>query len=931
MFRHSRFGMRKALGAALLTAFGGVGVAPPPAYAQFYSFSGSVGTAPTNFFPIDVSVASHDFTGHSLLVGNGAVGSFSALSGAQMRLDALNIGLGGTGDGTVAVTGPNAKLELGGAPARLVVGTWGTGSLTVSAGGVIDATLNAGACTAGDCYNFVGLGAGSTGSLTVTGVGSEVRTLRGFQVGQASVIPGLGTPGGTTNATVSVLNGGTLRTEFAVLGTPPLGPNVLGTERTNATVTIDGAGSKWIVTRNSIDNEGPYLYAARHANATVNMTVSNGGKLVVDGVGSTGNDNGIILGQDGGHASLTVTGAGSLVRSVGGGVPFIGAGFAGQGSFSVLAGATAEAMIFVAGEHAGSHGELLIDGVGSQLTLSGVARLPGPNSEVGAFALGDDSGSFGQGIVRNGGRLLATDGGADSRGTGARPAGWVGGTEAGVTRGVLRIEGAGSAVEIVGNTLGLAPGVPDNINPVVGVGAYAGNQGELFVTGGGRLQLTGHAVSTVADTRPTLLTIGGRDDLAPGGTGSALVSGAGSEIRVVGSDGFIVVGRKGNGSLTIQDQGRVESAVMNVGRGVGSNGTLVLDNARLDLSGQWTGSTVPGAALTLGNRGGTGTAAISNGSVVEITNFGAKGATLSLGGTAENPLGHGVLTLSGGSRISLSAAAGLATLSVGHDGSGVLSMDGHSSIDLSDGNTFLGRLATGSGTVVMSQSSTLRSGYVGVGSTPGIDTGVGSLMVGSGSAVTAQTVEVGTRGLLGGSNGTINGTVIVRGTLAPGESPGRLTINGGLQMQSPGRMVLEVQADGHGGFITDQVVLTKGSVFDLSAAAIEFHFLGDTDPAAFLATGLFDMDTFLRWLDGTVESGLSAAFAPGDDWGDVLANAQFRAFSDHWTVSALDLRADGGFAASIQAVPEPSTWALLLAAFTGFWLISVARRRRGSG
>ena len=141
--------------------------------------------------------------------------------------------------------------------------------------------------------------------------------------------------------------------------------------------------------------------------------------------------------------------------------------------------------------------------------------------------------------------------------------------------------------------------------------------------------------------------------------------------------------------------------------------------------------------------------------------------------------------------------------------------------------------------MTMSDGSTVDADYVGVASTPDADGGVGTLIV-SHSSVTATTIEVGRNGLIGGDEGTINGNLVVRGTLAPGESPGRMIINGGVLLENEGKIILDVASDGHGGFLTDEVVLTLGSSFAFGSSKVVFNFLGDTDPNAFGASGRFD-------------------------------------------------------------------------------------------
>ncbi len=923
--RHRQYSFARPLAWAVASiALLGAGL-PAQAETQYYDYSGSVGTYPFDFFPIDPFTSFYDFSGDTLFVGSSAPGSFSVFAGAWMKIDGLSLGDGGIGNGTANVSG--GRIDLGGDTNRLQVGNWGTGSMTVSAGGLVDATVNAGACVL-HCYNFVGNGAGTTGTLTVTGSGSEVRTLRSFTVAQAAVFPGFGTLGGTTNGFVNVLDGGTLRTEGAWISTGPQGPNALGTERTFATIVIDGPGSQWIVTRDSIDNTTANINVSTHANAQASINITGGGKLIVDGAGSVGPFDGISLASNGGHADLTVSGVGSAVNVIGAN-PYINvgnSGATGQGSFSVLDGATTSAMFLNVGRNS-AQGALSIDGAGSLMTLSGVGT-PGVAGTAGA-SVGRDGGN-GNVTVSNGGRLFITDGGADSRPNVSSPALFIG---RGVgSTGALTIDGPGSTVEIVSTSLGLGPGVPDNYNPFVAIGSDnpGTTSGEMTVSNGGKLLLTGNAVSTVADSRTTSLNIGGRSGTP--GRGVATVTGAGSEIVLSGYDTLINVGREvgSSGTLNVLDHGRVASTSLAIGASV--LGTVIVDNASIALNGYRTDLTpVTGAGTTVG-RGvsGHGVLTLTNGARLTIENNTLSGG-MSIGGDSYLSGGSGTVTLSGGSSIESFGTVG-GSISVGRSGNGELNLDGGSSVSVGTSRSvFVGTQAGAVGTVSVRGSSSLVAGYVGVGSTPGVDTGHGTLIVSSGSSVTATTVEVGVNGLLGGAEGTINGNVIVRGTLSPGESPGRIIINGGIRLDGDGIIMLDVASDGHGGFLTDEVILTPGSSFEFGASSkVVFNFLGDTDPNAFGASGKFGMDTFMRSGDATTDSGLSTVFAPGTDWGSYYTSGQFSAQSNAYDVTNLTFNSDGSFGVVAVPVPEPAEWALMLA---GFALLSVlssacARARR---
>ena len=897
----------------------------PPARAQFFSHSGSVGTFPFNFFPINGAVSFYDMSGNTLFVGSSAPGSFSALAGALLKADHLTVGNGGSGSGSVTVSGSPTRIELGGTGNRLEVGNWGSGSMLVSAGALVDATLNAAACTApgASCRSFIGNGAGSTGTLSVTGVGSEVRTLRSFTVGQAAVYPGFGTPGGTTNATLNVLNGGTLRTEGASVGAGPAGPNALGTERVFANVTVDGVGSQWIVKQNSVDaNAVASFSAGTHANAQATITVSNGGKLLVDGSSSPGPFDFMNLGVNGGRVDMTVTGIGSSVE-VKGNNPVLQVGRSGaaaQASFSVLAGASASAMFLNVGRD-GARGSLLIDGTGSQLTLAG-AGTPG----VGGAAFGNVGRDGGNGsvTVSNGGRLLVTDGGADTRLGGGSP-GVIVGRGAGGT-GLLEIKGGGSKVEIVSSSLGLGLGVPDNFNPYMSLGRDVGSSGELRVSDGGKLLMTGTAITSLADQRYTGLVIGGRTQNVAGGVGRASITGAGSEVRMSGTDAYVSVGRGAGsqGFLDVLNKGHLESTGLDVGWTAGT-GTMTINDATVRLSG---GPFVDGggAGMTIGaGAGSVGTVALNNAARISLSSDTAPFG-INVGGFRTLDGGSGTLTMAGGSVIDYSGTAARAlTIARSLGSTGSMTMTEASSVVLgSNGSLLIGRVVGATGELTMRTGSTLSANYVGVGSVPGVDTGTAKLIL-TDSTLTAATVEIGARGTLGGNNGTVNGFVINRGTLAPGESPGKIIINGGIRNEGDGQLVLDVQSDNLGGFLTDALILTKNSTFDFGAMKVLFNFVGDTDPNLFMGSGKFDMDNFLLSRDGQTDSGLSSVFTQGTVWSDVFSAAQFSATADGFDVTSLTFSSDGRFGVIAVAVPEPTTWAML---FLGVALLVLRTRSR---
>ena len=783
---------RHAVAIAIALALG----APGLAQAQFYSVSGSVSSAPVNLFPINTSQALLDLGANRLLVGGNALGSFAALAGAQMTVGQLVAGYGGFGTGSINVSGAGALVQVGGS-GRLDIGSWGTGSLNVSGGAIVDAAVNLADCANPGvfCGNNIGNGAGSTANLLVTGTGSELRTLGFFGVGGAQVRTvanggfNFGTIGGTTTADIKVLAGGSLRTANTTIGQGAFGPAATGTESAYATVLIDGPGSKWVVGRNTVNNGTALMSIGGSASGSGAVTVSNGSLLRIDGTGSAGPFDGLNVGSNG-TGSLTVSGLGSRVEVVSALNPYINVGTnnsAANGSFQILAGATAKSLYANVGRN-GGFGAMVVDGSGSLLELSGVGVVIAntqANGSPGFINIGRNSGN-GQVTVSNGGRILISDGGLNGRVGGGSP-GLIVGRDANSV-GLLTISGPGSTVEIMSTALtGLTPGEGDNFNPFVAIGydTPASAQGALLIKAGGKLILTGNAVSTTTNGRTTGLNIGGRNGTA--GNGSATVTGAGSEIRVGGYDAYIGVGRTvgSTGTLQVLDQAKVSST--NFAIGVDAIGTVTVDNALIALSGHRTDSSNVGAGSTVGRgTNGVGQLNLSNGAQFTIAPDVLLGG-MSIGGDQFLAGGSGSLVMSGGSAIRYLGSLSGNVISIGYNGNGSASLTGASSIDVGDaGNAYVGRLVGGTGTLAMDTGSTLRAGQVAIGgNSDTVAGGNGSVTLsGAGtelrSAGASGFMSVGRSGI--GSLSVTNQAKVAAIVLNVGRAPGSvgtLTVNNG--------------------------------------------------------------------------------------------------------------------------------------------------------
>jgi T5SS/PEP-CTERM-associated repeat protein len=618
---------------------------------------------------------------------------------------------------------------------------------------------------------------------------------------------------------------------------------------------------------------------------------------------------------------------GATVSILGSGERDFDVGHAGTGSgaLTVTNGSTIVASRFGVADNGGS-GTATIDR--STINLDGVIFGNGTNGAGVRVGRGD--GAVGVLNLQNGSVIninnSITNASVLLGGTGVL----AGGT------GTLNMSG-GSSINFTGSAMGasLQVGAIDGTGFMTMSGASTVNVG---ATGSAIVGNTAIANGTLtvgggSSITSNVIAIGGNSDTAAGGTGSAVVTGPGSALNALGANAFLGVGRGGTGSLSVGDQGTIAATAMSVGRGATGFGTLSVDNATLNLSGQQTTGNFVGANLSIGLFGGTGSATITNHSVVTISNPGTAGASLNVGGTGLAPTGNGVLNVSD-SQINVLAAPGQATVRIGHDGNAVATLTnstlnaGNRTASAADGTLIIAGQPGSTGVLALNGGTVVNAGYVGVGATPAGGPGGTGVLILNDSTVNTTTFEIGALGLLSGNGGVINasGNVIVGGTISPGNSPGRVTIDCNLITLPGSLLILDVLGTGD-GFSIDHVRIGNNSTFDLRALHIVFNFLGNTDPNSFAASGGFDLDNFLQSLDlqtGGV-SGLSTAFAPGQHWGDVVDPAAITAVSSAYDISNLQLNPDGTVNVVAVPVPEPETWAILAVGL--MTLGAIARRR----
>ncbi len=181
----------------------------------------------------------------------------------------------------------------------------------------------------------------------------------------------------------------------------------------------------------------------------------------------------------------------------------------------------------------------------------------------------------------------------------------------------------------------------------------------------------------------------------------------------------------------------------------------------------------------------------------------------------------------------------------------------------------------------------------------------------SGGRVEARNVNVRSGGTLTGDGGTIAADVILDGgTIAPGASPGTMTIDGDLEVFD-GILAFEIAGSAPGLF--DRLVVTGDLIAD--ALSIEVTFLDGFLPMAGDAFDLLDV------------AGTAEVFALGGatfSFFGVPEGAATGAF-DGGVFSVAAAPGDGGGGDPVAPIPVPAGLPMLLLALGG----TAALRRRG--
>ena len=220
---------------------------------------GTVGNLPGGLGTVTVTGAGSNWSNAgSVVVGGQGTGTLTIQDGGTVSSGGGSVGLSAGSTGTVTVTGPGSSW-INGPSGGLNIGSFGTGTLTIANGGrVINITPSPA---------NIGNGAGSQGTVTVTGPGSSLEQHSGVNIGNwAPARSRLRTAALSRGPVVIATNAGAIGTLNigAGAGDPAAAPGTL----TAASVAF-GAGTG---TLNFNHTSADYVFApAISGNGTVNV------------------------------------------------------------------------------------------------------------------------------------------------------------------------------------------------------------------------------------------------------------------------------------------------------------------------------------------------------------------------------------------------------------------------------------------------------------------------------------------------------------------------------------------------------------------------------------------------------------------------------------------------------------------------------------
>lgn len=817
------------------------------------------------------------------------------------------------GRGIVTINGGTLMLAPTGSGADVsVTGASGTSTATFTYGGSGTLSLNKGANNS--LTYTTGSTGGSMGSVVRSGYGTLVIATSGSgSLGSTEkfIVNSTTTPtvtNGMVSASIvgydSVTRKGNFLTYDATNGfkaaTYSLSNTFTGSDNTKIVditnaISTGGAVSAYALRTSAVINNTGYTLTLGGSAAGEAGLILNGGSISGGSLAFASSNEGLIYtNEDGGSisASLVTNGAittfGPGVLTLSGSATRNGATNATTVNGGTLKITNANAL-YAAGKTSGT----VTVNAGAAFELAGIDYSAG-GSDVAAIVLaGNDAAlrasggttiynkASGNGIVVK--NLSTSDGSRLSVNIEAASATDV----LDIRSGIAATGGTTSLSAPLINISGLGTVLLSGSANSTGVTTGANGYYSWDVNGGGKLLVTSTSANPLGVADNTVKVSNGTLGLGSDNTtnytyllNGGTLAGVGGGIRTIDADSTIVLNAGTTSTIDLKD----------AGIGATENMNLVYDgvisgsgNIKVDASGSGSGKLTLGGSNTY-----TGTTAVNGGELEVNGSLAAgsavtvkSGAVLSGSGTV-----HGTVGVTGGTVRGNGLSMGAVTFSGGSTLSGTTSA---SSYTVSSGTTTASGHATTTGTLSVAMGATFNNtGF----------TEANTVNVISGATLTNDGTLKGFVNVFGvmKGTGTVDGSLIIKdgGELAPGSSPGTQTITGNLTVESGAKLSIQLDSlTSYDQLVVNGAVALAG-VLDLTIGTVA------------------DGDVFTIILNNGVP-GISGSFSSVTVSGSTVSLSNGSTFTVGDYLYSLSYTGGSGndLTLTVDAVPEPATWAMI--------------------